>query len=481
LDPPDIDAEKSNRTSKSWKGKSIRLRCFATGLPAPRISWYKPTKQQITTGVNIVPGGSEVTVMTTADQGDYGQYKCRATNILGSDEHVINITQLFPPGVVTITTAEVEASSITVGWTKPADDGGLVVTAYKVEVSTKTPVITVNAHTIITGLKANTQYTVKVYAMNDAGYGNASVKFITTKKQGKPALPQLKLTIDQTNGLIVKLSWTKPDENGGEITNYTIYMKEDGSSKLRDIHNILDPELLEYEVKENLEYGKTYKFLVTAWNKYGESAKQEELAKKIEIPKEKTKTDPNKGKRTTNVDGESNAAVIPGVVGAVLFMLLVGIILGVIIIRKKGLLSKGFGRKSPSNRAAYDNDVDPDSANQQAAAAGLGGEDDGIPTYAAVDMTNKKKKKNDIPDYAVVDKTKKKRPGEIIYAELAEFNTAGSSAAAPRPITYTSTDYADITQFQQQEETEPTYANFPGRGKTYTDIQGLSEDKTFQV
>ena len=90
----EINASKSSLTLKSWNSNSIQLRCLATGLPLPQISWYKPSNQQITTGVAIITGGSEVTVLTTADQGDYGQYKCRATNILGSDEHNINVIQL---------------------------------------------------------------------------------------------------------------------------------------------------------------------------------------------------------------------------------------------------------------------------------------------------------------------------------------------------------------------------------------------------
>jgi hypothetical protein len=93
-DKPVIDKPRSSSTFKSWNGNSIRLKCIATGLPTPRISWYKPTNQQITSGINILSGGSELTVDTTLDQGDYGQYKCRATNIVGSGEHIINVTQL---------------------------------------------------------------------------------------------------------------------------------------------------------------------------------------------------------------------------------------------------------------------------------------------------------------------------------------------------------------------------------------------------
>jgi hypothetical protein len=62
-------------------------------------------------------------------------------------------------------------------------------------------------------------------------------------------------------------------------------------------------------------------------------------------------------------------------------------------------------------RNAYHNDIDPDSVTHQAAVISLGeGAEGEIPTYAAVDMTKKKKKgaQNDIPTYAAVDKSKKK-------------------------------------------------------------------------
>ncbi|XP_031549917.1 Down syndrome cell adhesion molecule homolog isoform X2 [Actinia tenebrosa] len=293
---PTVNESYSTSKSKSWNGNSIHLRCFATGLPSPRISWYKPTNQQITTGVIIVPGGSEVTVLTATDQADYGQYKCRATNILGSDEHVINVTKLSP---VSLTITDVEASSINVTWYKPADDGGLDVTGYLVEVSTKPPVITVNTNAVVTGLKANTLYAVKVYAKNIVGYGVGSSKIIRTQKigkynmkgKGKPSAPELVIALLERSPefkLSVLLRWEEPDDNGGNISRYTIYVKEvEKKAEWTKYDNVIDSKQFEYKITKDIVYGKTYMFMVTAWNKYGESVKDEGGAKTVNTTADK--------------------------------------------------------------------------------------------------------------------------------------------------------------------------------------------------
>ena len=45
--------------------------------------------------------------------------------------------------------------------------------------------------------------------------------------------------------------------------------------------DIQGPNRLEYRVTENIVYGKTYMFMVTAWNRYGESVRDEEGAKTV--------------------------------------------------------------------------------------------------------------------------------------------------------------------------------------------------------
>ncbi|EDO29641.1 predicted protein, partial [Nematostella vectensis] len=80
-----------------WNKKILSLQCKAGGVPLPQITWYKPGGQPITAGVSPISGGSQLQVTTTQDAGDYGQYKCRASNLLGSVELLIYVTQWFAP------------------------------------------------------------------------------------------------------------------------------------------------------------------------------------------------------------------------------------------------------------------------------------------------------------------------------------------------------------------------------------------------
>jgi len=98
---------------------------------------------------------------------------------------------------------------------------------------------------------------------------------------GLPSLPELEIRIHQTS---VTLTWSKPDENGGEIIKYTIHKKVigmDGSLSKIDV----TATLFTYTV-ENLDPGKKYSFIVTAWNKDGESLQYDIKAKTVIIPVE---------------------------------------------------------------------------------------------------------------------------------------------------------------------------------------------------
>ncbi|KAK3735287.1 hypothetical protein QZH41_001620 [Actinostola sp. cb2023] len=109
----------------------------------------------------------------------------------------------------------------------------------------------------------------------------------TTVTQGPPSLPELEVRIHQTS---VTLTWSKPDENGGEIIKYTIHMKVIGMDGSLSKINVT-ATLFTYTV-ENLDPGKKYSFIVTAWNKDGESLQDDSKAKTVIIPVETTTTPP---------------------------------------------------------------------------------------------------------------------------------------------------------------------------------------------
>ena len=83
----------------------------------------------------------------------------------------------------------------------------------------------------------------------------------------------------------VALKWTKPNSNGADITQYTVYMRNvtsnDTVGDWRKLEVIYDVSILEYVV--TLEKGQQYEFLVTATNKYGESLKTQQNIKRIKV------------------------------------------------------------------------------------------------------------------------------------------------------------------------------------------------------
>ena len=70
----------------------------------------------------------------------------------------------------------------------------------------------------------------------------------------------------------ITLKWEEPNNNGAEITMYTVYYGTQSDEQWKETEKITDVSVRKYVVK--VEMGKKYKVLVTASNKYGESSKE---------------------------------------------------------------------------------------------------------------------------------------------------------------------------------------------------------------
>ena len=83
----------------------------------------------------------------------------------------------------------IRATSITVKWTAPADDGGSPIAGYRVVILQGDTAIRNETTTVremeVEGLIKSTNYTVKVYARNEAFYGEATQNTIKTKYEGE--------------------------------------------------------------------------------------------------------------------------------------------------------------------------------------------------------------------------------------------------------------------------------------------------------
>ena len=92
-DKPEINTGLSNSTVDSWDDHQITLQCVAVGEPDPTFNWYNVDNREITDNVTSISNGTKVTLITKTTK-DYGPYKCRATNVVGSTNHSITVNRL---------------------------------------------------------------------------------------------------------------------------------------------------------------------------------------------------------------------------------------------------------------------------------------------------------------------------------------------------------------------------------------------------
>ena len=83
----------------------------------------------------------------------------------------------------------------------------------------------------------------------------------------------------------VALKWSKLSNNGADITQYTVYIRDVNSNGTvgdwRTLEVIFDVFAREYVV--TLKKGQQYDLLVTATNQYGESLKEQHNIKRIRV------------------------------------------------------------------------------------------------------------------------------------------------------------------------------------------------------
>ena len=103
--------------------------------------------------------------------------------------------------------------------------------------------------------------------------------------QGVPAAAEIVSLPDETKEVEVLIKWNEPQNNGAPITQYTVYQRtvsDVGTArKWQKMKEITDPLVRQFAI--NLEKGAIYEFIVTATNSHGESFKEEEKIKQIEI------------------------------------------------------------------------------------------------------------------------------------------------------------------------------------------------------
>ncbi|XP_068685548.1 tyrosine-protein phosphatase Lar-like isoform X2 [Montipora foliosa] len=277
-------------SKQSWIGQSVKLKCVADGSPTPTITWRKPDGHELK---NVTSTENMVVAQMIHDQ-DFGNYTCEANNIVGTAAtRWVQLIQIKAPGSPILTTNDndIRASSLTLRWTPPIDDGGSSITGYNLIILHGDNVIlnmTLSPGAraqIVDGLTKSTNYTLRVLARNKVFQGDASEKKVTTKYEGAPASVEIIGLPSETKNVTVTLKWNETQNNGQPITQYTVYQRivnDDGTvGQWNKIRVVKPPSIRQVNVE--LEKNKVYEFVVTATNKHGESLQEGRNVMKLEV------------------------------------------------------------------------------------------------------------------------------------------------------------------------------------------------------
>ncbi|KAK1896916.1 Receptor-type tyrosine-protein phosphatase S, partial [Dissostichus eleginoides] len=262
-------------------GGSVNITCVAVGSPMPYVKWMLNTEDL--TPEDEMPVGRNVLELSSVRES--ANYTCVAMSSLGIIEAVAQITVKSlpkPPGTPVVT--ETTATSVTITWDSGNPDP---VTYYIIQYRAKSPDskyetvddITTTRYSI-GGLYPNTEYEIRVSAVNTIGQGPPSEPVETRTGEQAPASPprNIQAQIISQNTMMVR--WEEPEEPNGQIKGYRVYYTMDDSQpmSLWQIHNVQDSVLTTIQ---SLVPQETYTIKVLAFTSVGDGPFSEPIHVKV--------------------------------------------------------------------------------------------------------------------------------------------------------------------------------------------------------
>nr|XP_015220909.1 PREDICTED: receptor-type tyrosine-protein phosphatase S isoform X15 [Lepisosteus oculatus] len=251
-------------------GGSVNITCVAVGSPMPYVKWMLGAEDL--TPEDEMPVGRNVLELNSVRES--ANYTCVALSSLGVIEAVAQITVKSlpkPPGTPIVT--ETTATSITITW----DSGNPDPVSYYIiqyrgkQVDSKFETvdgITTTRYSI-GGLSPNTEYEIRVSAVNTIGQGPPSEPVEARTGEQAPASPprNIQARIISPNTMMVR--WDEPEEPNGQIKGYRVYYTMDPSKpmSLWQIHNVQDSVIT---TVQSLVPSETYTIRVLAFTSVGD-------------------------------------------------------------------------------------------------------------------------------------------------------------------------------------------------------------------
>jgi hypothetical protein len=187
--------------------------------------------------------------------------------------------QATAPSAPQIFSAMAGNKEVTLEWSAPSDNGGSLITSYKIyvydsngqELTNKNVSGIATLSTTVSGLDNGTTYTFKVSAFNETNESEKSQPVSYTPFSA-PSAPTI--TSAESGNVSVLLRWSAPSDNGGyPITSYNVYVYSSTGSLLNTIQ-ITNIQTTSTTVS-GLTNGTTYKFKVSAVNQIDQTYSNE--------------------------------------------------------------------------------------------------------------------------------------------------------------------------------------------------------------
>nr|XP_015193242.1 PREDICTED: neural cell adhesion molecule 1 isoform X11 [Lepisosteus oculatus] len=272
-------------TSYTWEGNPANITCDVIAHPSASVVWFRDGQQLPSSNASNIkiyntPSTSFLEV-TPESQSDFGSYNCTATNRIGTESREFLLIQAEVPSAPVINEVDPYSSSAHIDFDEPDASGGVPILKYKAEwrvvglsewmhkeYEVKDGY---NDNTIvISGLKPETSYEVRMSAINGKGEGDKSQPtiFKTQPVQGEPSPPKLDGRVMET-GNSMKVNWIKQDDGGSPIRHYLVRYKPKHMPDWKP--EIRLPSDSEYAVLSALDWNTEYEVYVVAENQQGKS------------------------------------------------------------------------------------------------------------------------------------------------------------------------------------------------------------------
>lgn len=234
LEAPEIELDGTLRKIVSVRSCStLRLVVSVKGRPQPEVKWSKEDGMLSERAQIEVTDSYTVLMIENVKRDDTGKYVLTAENCSGSKSAFISVRVLDSPSApINLEVKDVKRDSLSISWEPPLVDGGAKILHYIIEKreearKTFTSVCSncVRNSYKIDNLQEGSFYYFRVLAVNEFGTGLPAETTEVVKMCEVPSPPG-KITLSDVTCSGGRLSWEKPDHDGGsKITSYIVEIK----------------------------------------------------------------------------------------------------------------------------------------------------------------------------------------------------------------------------------------------------------------